>query len=88
MCDGVLLGLASLEHLVVVAETASADLHFLGFAINVNRRVLHVRRPPGSGAPRAVTNVVARHSNLGAHFALGHYLPLTAIRRLGRIDAV
>ena len=81
------LELASLEYFVVASQTACADFHFFGFAINVNRRMLNVRKPSSSGAPFGVADVVARHSSFGAYFTLGHYLPLTDIGCLGRIDA-
>jgi len=71
----------------VVSQTACADIYFFGFAIDVNRRVLNVRKPSSSGVSFGVADVVARHSNFGAYFTLGHYLPLTDIGCLGRIDA-
>lgn len=71
----------------MVSQTACADIYFLGLAINVNRRMLNVRKPSSSGVPFGVADVVARHSSLGAYFTLGHYLPLTDIGCLGRIDA-
>ena len=59
------------------SETAGAQVHALGAAINVYRRLLNVGAPVGPRPPLRVAYVVAGLPGLEACLTSGHGSPLT-----------
>ena len=71
---------------VLGTEAPRADLHLARGAVDVDGGPLDVRKPPCSGVPFRVADVVSGLTRPMAYIALGHRVPLTENCAFGRIE--